>query len=104
MIQTSRSKKYFGIHQRFAAILFFLTRSPRTVPELIELLGMPMYHASGTRNSQSHATVSKFLRSMEEEGLVQRVGFRIDPLRGKRGRRPEIWAWTGPSMESQNGC
>ena len=46
--------------ERYAAILFLLTKSPRTVSELAELTG------------HNHEGVRGWLKALEAEGLVQK--------------------------------
>lgn len=84
-------------HKRMAAITFMLIKSPRTVAEIADVLGMPMdQDRRGTRNS-TRATIMKTLNALMDEGLVVRVGNRVRQD-GKRGRQPAVFAWIGHTL------
>jgi DNA-binding IclR family transcriptional regulator len=65
---------------RWPAILFLLTKGPRTAAELVELA-----HANPM-------TVSYVLGLLESEGLVRPGPIRKRPA-GGRGRDPQTWEW-----------
>lgn len=72
-------------YNRMAQVVFLLVGAPRTIPELIHLLGMTTDRAS------AHTQMKRYLVALEEEGLVAQVGLRDST--GKGGRRSVIWAW-----------
>lgn len=81
-------------YNRMAQVVFFLTRGPRTVKELGYLLGL------GERDrSYVHSQVSRYLRALEEEGLVEQQGFRWDTGRGRRAR---VWVWVANAGSETN--
>ena len=79
------SRHYTSAHIRAAQVIFFLVKAPRTQGELRELMGMP-------DNTTSLTTISRVLRALRDEGLVDVCGVR--PLApGTRGLSPRLWAW-----------
>jgi len=64
-----------------AAVIFLLTKAPRTPSEIAHLLGMQPH------GSLEHVKV--WLRIWEEEGLVQRAGER----QNTHGRPSPVWEW-----------
>lgn len=81
-------------YERMAQVVFLLVGAPRTIPELIHLLGMTTDRAS------AHTQMKRYLLALEEEGLVAQVGFRDSTGRG--GRKSVIWAWV-PRTGSATG-
>lgn len=72
-------------YTRMAQVVFLLVGAPRTIPEIIHLLGME------SDRSSAHTRIKQYMLALEEEGLVRQVGFR-NANRG-RGRKSVIWAW-----------
>ena len=70
-----------------AAVVMMLTRAPRTIPELLTLLGL------NTGNG-SHTRVTKIVWALIDEGLVVECGKRetVSKL-GHRGRDARLYAW-----------
>jgi predicted ArsR family transcriptional regulator len=64
--------------ERYAAILFLLTKSPRTVTELADLTG------------HNHEGVRGWLKALEAEGLVDAKPMQTGP---KGGARAIVYRW-----------
>lgn len=73
------------ILNRVPAMVFYLTKAPRTAPELRTLIGT---------SSINTDWIARWLRAFEAEGLVQRDGFRKT---GRRGRHLAVWKWVPPN-------
>lgn len=89
---STTSRPYTSPYERTANVIFLLLSAPRTVREIIHLCGMPELTAKGRRNSTSHTTISRCLKSLQAEGIVEIVGSRQPPP-GQQGCRSAIWAW-----------
>jgi hypothetical protein len=89
---TALARPYTSPFERTASVIFLLLQAPRTIPEMIEVLGMPTKLTNGNRNTTSWTTLGRCLKALEAEGVVEAVGSRALPL-GAKGRRATIWAW-----------
>lgn len=82
-------------YDRMAQVVFLLTRAPRTVMELIHLLGM-----NGNRSS-AYTQVMRYLLALEAEGLVARAGKRHMNATNL-GRKSTIWVWVANAGNETN--
>ena len=69
-----------------AAVVMLLTKAPRTVPELLWLLGL--------ENGNAHSRAMRMMEALIDEGLVVECGKRetVSKL-GHRGRDARLYAW-----------
>ena len=75
------------ILQQRAAVIFFLIKAPRTIPEIARLL-----NPSVTRCDKNGA-VRKWLLALQAEGPVEVDGKRASTPTARRPAR--IWKWVG---------
>lgn len=81
-----RGRTHVGYHSRMAQVVFLLTRGPRTVQEILYLLGIPSHGNNGT-------SITKCLHALEEEGLVVKAGRRKTLPQGTGEGRSVLWRW-----------
>lgn len=91
-------KRLGGIKERYAAATQLLYRAPRTVKEILDLLGLPSYG-----KSSSYEAMQGHVNALVDEGLLKVVSERRYPD-GADGHRGRVYGWIyQPPAERRQG-